>query len=506
MFYVIISLIVFSGILLAMEYQNRYCWLFFMMVAGMVISFFSISLHLTIFGSYYYNLNRLFRLDYELFSFVGKTIKLPLSTIARMINIGIALYLLAVPLFVYEFTRNKNYISIKFSAFIILMLYNLLFYDPKTAYLSYLSYHSTNMSSSFWFSTIIRMLHQFNRIWIFAYLFYPVVMLIRYLNKTTIAYIKKQIIFIAVCIGVMNLLFYSVFFMGPFMMSPTKVFITGFWIFENIQDVTRYYIVIPLITVCVLFFTLFLLARYRLGSLVHIFVDHKIQRNISKLNDLLSDALHSEKNLLFSFNILAKQAIENDHKPEERKETMQKILELSELSLARTSEMLDSLRDVSFVFRNNNLISALEDAIKRIEIPEHIKVIWNKAGDKEEFKKCRFDFFHMNQVFVNIFNNSIEAINMANRKEGILKITMVEEFQWFIIIIEDNGIGIRKESIKKLFDPYYSSKVITSNWGLGLSYAHKILKAHFGFLQVESCYGESTSIQIMFPKIKTKGA
>ena len=332
MFYVIISLIVFSAILLAMECQNRYCWLFFMMVAGMVISFFSISLHLTIFGSYYYSLNRLFRLDYELFSFVGKTIKLPLSTIARMINIGIALYLLAVPFFVYEFTKNKNRIGMKFSVFIILMLYNLLFYDPKTAYLSYLSYHLTNASSPVLLSTIIRILHQFNRIWIFAYLFYPVVMLIRYFNKTTISYVKKQIIFIAVCIGVMNLLFYSVFFMGPFMMSPAKVFITGFWIFENIQDVTRYYIIIPLITVCVLFFILLLLVRYRLGNFVHTFVDHKIHRNISKLNDLLSDTLHSEKNLLFSFNILARQAIESEGKPEERQKTLQKILELSELS------------------------------------------------------------------------------------------------------------------------------------------------------------------------------
>jgi signal transduction histidine kinase len=476
------------------------------MVAGMVISFFAISLHLTAFGSYYYSLNRLFRLDYKLFSFVGKTIKLPLSMIARMINIGIALYLLAVPLFVYDFTRKKNHIGRKILIFIVLILYNLVFYDTKIAYLSYLSYHSVNTSSPLLFATIIRILHQFNRLWIFAYLFFPVIILKKYFKQTSIAYIKRQIVFLAVCIGVMNLLFYSVFFWGPFMMSPAKVFITGFWIFENIQSVTRYYIMIPLIAVCVLLFTLLLLVRYRLGSIVHIFVDRKIQRNISRMNDLLSDTLHSEKNLLFSFNILVKQVIENESNPEERKKTLRRLLELSELSLMRTSEMLDSLRNLSFVFKNNNLIVAMEEAVQKTAIPENIKIIWDKAEYEEEFKKCRFDFFHMNQVFINILGNSIEAILHADRREGIIKITIAKQFQWLIIIIEDNGIGIHKKSIKRLFDPYYSSKVITSNWGLGLSYAYKVLKAHFGFIRVESRYGEGTSMQIMFPKLEVQGA
>ncbi|GHT78927.1 hypothetical protein FACS1894130_06440 [Spirochaetia bacterium] len=504
MFYVIILLIVFSIILLSMEYQNRYSWLFFMMTTGMALAFFSISVHLAKFSNYYYSFNILFQLDYTIFAYVSRTIKLPLSTIARMMNLGIALYLLAVPLFIYDFTQNKNRRITRILILFTLIIYNLWFYDPRNAYLAYISYNTTPPSALY--RNHIYILHQFNRIWILVYLFYPVGMLRNYMAKNTIPFIKRQIFLLAICLCVMNLLFYSVFFMGPFMMSPFNVFTTGFWIFENIQLVFyRYYLIIPLSTACVLLFTLLLLLNYRLGSFVHVFTDRKIQQNISRMNDLLSDTLHSQKNLLFSIHILAKQAVQNKDNPEERQENTEKILELSELSLKRTSEMLDSLRDIRYKFQDNDLLSALEEAIKKVNPPPHIRVVWSKNKFEDRDRICNFDFFHISQVFVNILNNGIEAINLAGREEGIIQIDIAVQFQWIFIIIQDNGTGIKKQFLKKIFDPYFSNKPAISNWGLGLSYAYKVIKSHLGILRIESKYGESTTIQIMLPSLQRKG-
>jgi signal transduction histidine kinase len=486
-------------ILLILEYQNRYCWLFVMMVVGMAISFFSISLHLTKFGNYYYSFTQIFKLDYSIFSYAGLTFKLPFTTLARMMNFGIALYLLAVPLFIYEFTNNNEHNKMRIVILLALMVYNFCFYDPINAYFAYIS-HNNPLGPGF-YARCISVLHLLNRIWLFAYLFYPVYILFRYFIANTVRFIKRQIFFLAICPGVMNLLFYSVFFWGPFMMSTEKAFATGFWVFENIQIMFyRYYLVIPLLTVVVLLFTLLLLLNYRLGSLVNIFVGRKIRKNIIRMNDLLGDALHSQKNLLFSINILAKKSFS-----ETGNEAAGKIEELTESSLAQTSQMLETLRNIRYRFKHYSLIAALNDALEKtvpcIKFPG-ISLVFDKEKYKPDSLMLRFDYFHIVQVFVNLLNNAVEAIEGAGRDRGIIRVDITVQFQWIFVIIEDNGIGIKKETMKNLFKPFSGSKPGNLNWGLGLSYAYKVIKAHWGYLRIESKYGEGTSVLIMLPKAK----
>jgi signal transduction histidine kinase len=59
--------------------------------------------------------------------------------------------------------------------------------------------------------------------------------------------------------------------------------------------------------------------------------------------------------------------------------------------------------------------------------------------------------------------------------------------------------------LKHLFDPYYSDKTGTRHWGLGLSYAYKVVKSHWGHIRVESKWGEGTSVQIILPLTVAKG-
>ncbi|GHV45655.1 hypothetical protein AGMMS49546_31980 [Spirochaetia bacterium] len=469
-----------------------------MMVVGMIISFFSISLYLTIFGNYYYSFNRLFSFDYTFFSYLRWLVKLPLSTITRMMNVGIVLYLLVVPIFIYDFTHHNKTSIKRIILFLTLAFYNLAFYDPLNAYRIYISYNMHPASPLYANCAII--LHQFNRVWILIYLFYPVFILVRYILKNTIKFIKRQIFLQAICLGIMNMLFYSVFFIGPFRMSSDKAITTGFWIFENIQTVfSRYYLIIPLTTITVLLFTLLLLLNYRMGSLIHVFTDRNIQRNIIKMNDILSDTLHSQKNLLFSINILANQAIKDSHNAIEEQRPIIKIAELSEKSLKKTSEMLDSFRNIRYKFKNYDIIEAVKDAIEKVNIPPNITVVWGSNVYDPSLAACFFDYYHICQTFINVFNNAVEAIEINGRENGIIRIDVAIQFQWIFIIIQDNGIGIEKKHKDKLFEPYYSTKSNSNNWGLGLSYAYKVIRAHLGFLRIESKYKESTSVQIMLP-------
>ncbi len=79
----------------------------------------------------------------------------------------------------------------------------------------------------------------------------------------------------------------------------------------------------------------------------------------------------------------------------------------------------------------------------------------------------------MNQVFINIIKNSIEAIN----DKGVIKLDY-EIDRNFKIIIEDNGCGITEDQIEKIKEPFYTTK--KNGTGLGVSLSIEIIKAHNG--------------------------
>ena len=108
MVYTIFFLLLFTIVLLFADYKNKYSWLFVLMVAGMSISLFAVLMHISVLGNYRYGLGNIFNLDYKIFMYAGREWKIPLSSNARIINAGIALFLLSVPLFVYEFRRNSR--------------------------------------------------------------------------------------------------------------------------------------------------------------------------------------------------------------------------------------------------------------------------------------------------------------------------------------------------------------------------------------------------------------
>jgi len=74
-----------------------------------------------------------------------------------------------------------------------------------------------------------------------------------------------------------------------------------------------------------------------------------------------------------------------------------------------------------------------------------------------------------------------------------------------MIIVKDQGIGIRKEDLDKLFLPFYRSSNAfgIKGTGLGLSLAHKIVLLHKGQLMIDSELGAGTTVTLKIPKVNT---
>ncbi|MBD2626074.1 PAS domain S-box protein [Trichormus variabilis] len=109
----------------------------------------------------------------------------------------------------------------------------------------------------------------------------------------------------------------------------------------------------------------------------------------------------------------------------------------------------------------------------------------------------------LNQVFMNILSNAIDALEEAdlyNKPKEIHVITEMINSDRLAIRIIDNGVGISEEIISKLFDPFFTTKDVGKGTGLGLSISYQIIvDKHNGNLSCHSTLGEGTEFIIEIP-------
>lgn len=108
---------------------------------------------------------------------------------------------------------------------------------------------------------------------------------------------------------------------------------------------------------------------------------------------------------------------------------------------------------------------------------------------------------HINQVFMNILINAIQAINGAGKIWISTKI-LDDQVE---ILIKDSGKGIPQNIKNKVFDPFFTTKPVGKGTGLGLSISYNIIKNHNGEIYVESEENKGTTFHIKLPVKMKKG-
>jgi two-component system, NtrC family, sensor kinase len=105
----------------------------------------------------------------------------------------------------------------------------------------------------------------------------------------------------------------------------------------------------------------------------------------------------------------------------------------------------------------------------------------------------------LNQVFMNILSNAIDAVNPQSEPRQI-KIRTALEDDWISIHIIDNGVGINEEVRSKIFDPFFTTKDVGKGTGLGLSISYQIItQTHGGKLSCISTPGQGSEFIIQIP-------
>jgi signal transduction histidine kinase len=101
----------------------------------------------------------------------------------------------------------------------------------------------------------------------------------------------------------------------------------------------------------------------------------------------------------------------------------------------------------------------------------------------------------LNQVFMNMLANASQAIE----GEGTITIRTSISGAQIVVLISDDGKGIRREDLKRVFDPGFTTKGVGVGTGLGLSISYNIIKNHNGEIKVESEQGKGTDFTITLP-------
>ena len=160
-------------------------------------------------------------------------------------------------------------------------------------------------------------------------------------------------------------------------------------------------------------------------------------------------------------------------------------------------------------FKSIRLDSIIKEVTRfiRSTIPETIKIEQNI--NTQPFRVLS-DSTQIYQVIMNLYYNAIDSME---KEGGILKLTLshvekedmktstgyLSKGEYIELAVSDTGEGIPPEIIKKIFDPYYTTKEQGKGTGLGLAIVHGIVKSNGGEILVKSKLGKGTIFKLYFP-------
>jgi signal transduction histidine kinase len=183
--------------------------------------------------------------------------------------------------------------------------------------------------------------------------------------------------------------------------------------------------------------------------------------------------------------------------PDRQKESLKKIEAAAKrcgevaTNLLRFSEQEAEPRKVPI-----DIGKVLDDAFSMTEqrmIAKNISAKWEVA---DELPQVSGDHRQLMQVFLNLFDNA----KVAMEDGGLLTISCKPTDNHCIVVeVKDTGKGIEEKHLDRIFEPFYTTKDVWTNTGMGLSVVYRIIADHNGSIDVESQVGKGSTFRVTLP-------
>jgi signal transduction histidine kinase len=216
---------------------------------------------------------------------------------------------------------------------------------------------------------------------------------------------------------------------------------------------------------------------------------------LAAMGTLSAGVAHEVNNPLASISSLIQMMESQDDLDSETKEKLKLIRNQIHRISQVTKDMMDFARvrpaaksevDINEIIESSLRLASFDKSFQKLTIEQSLdKSIPRVFIDSDQFQ----------QVFLNLFLNARDA--MPNG--GKLSIQTKQNEQYVEIEIKDSGVGIDQKDIKKIFDPFYTTKSTGQGTGLGLAVCYGIITAHDGQIEVSTKVDGGTLFSIFIP-------
>ena len=161
-----------------------------------------------------------------------------------------------------------------------------------------------------------------------------------------------------------------------------------------------------------------------------------------------------------------------------------------------TKRLLGFARHIEVSIQSVNISLILEDVLGFLVKEAEYRSITISKDIEDDIPEFETDRGKLQQILLNIINNAFTAMQDDGRLD--IKIRRVEHDQ-VAVSVKDDGCGISKENLKRIYEPFFSTKPTNSGTGLGLSVTHGLVQELGGKLEVTSKLEEGTEFIITLP-------
>lgn len=219
---------------------------------------------------------------------------------------------------------------------------------------------------------------------------------------------------------------------------------------------------------------------------------------LAAVGTLASGVSHELRNPLSAIKnavYLLKRKLSRKEIPDIDEKVLQ-FLDIMDNEIDRSAKIINDLLGFTRVSKPTRIRSdikiVINDALSRVKISKNVKLFKDL---KSNLPKVTIDANQIGQVLINLIDNACQA--MDGEEDGKLQISTRESNGFVEIDIGDSGSGISAESIKKIFDPLFTTK--PKGIGMGLAVCHGIIEKHNGYIDVKSQEGIGTNMCVKLP-------
>lgn len=222
------------------------------------------------------------------------------------------------------------------------------------------------------------------------------------------------------------------------------------------------------------------------------------QDRLASIGLLAAGVAHEVNTPLTGISSYTQMLLEEMDKDDPRYRILKKIESQSVRASRIANSLLKFSKGESSDLEQLNINDVLEDTLSLFESQVIGKKIEIRKRLVTELPPISGNRSKLQQVFLNILMNSRDALP----SEGQIQLESKLEDERVVVKISDNGIGIAREDMSRIFDPFYTTKGKGKGTGLGLSISYGIIKEHQGEIYVESTPGKLTKFTLEFPVSK----